>query len=211
MDIPSVHTTDIGSKALALMAVYHVRHLPIVDDHKLIGLLSEEDVMMQSEIDPISKYQLSVAKPAVRDKEHIFDIMRKISEYELSVIPVIDNDENYIGLITLETVLDYYAKSFTFNEPGCIIVITINRQNYSLSEIAQIIEDENAAILSTFITRVDETNQVEIILKLNIQEPSRIQAALERYQYTIKGVFNEEILVEQLQDRYDMFMTYLNV
>lgn len=193
------------------MNIYHVRHLPIVDDIALLGLISEEDILVQSEESQVEAYDLSTLRPSVRDTEHIFDIMRKMAEYKLTIIPVVDQEENYKGLITLEAILAYYAKSFSFNEPGSILVITTHRQNYSLSEICQIVEGENAAILSSFLSFIDDSHQVEITLKLNVQDPAKAQAALERYNYNIKGTFKEEVLVEQLQDRYDMFMSYLNV
>lgn len=193
------------------MNTYHVRHLPIVNDEQLLGLVSEEDILIQENAAALGSYELSAIRPSVKDSEHIFDIMRKMAEYNLTVIPVVDYEDNYKGLVTLETILDYYGKSFSFSESGCIIVISTQRQNYALSEIAQIVEGEGAAILTSFISFIDNSSQVEITLKLNVQDPTRAQAALERYSYTIKGTFREEVLVEQLQDRYDMLMTYLNV
>ncbi len=193
------------------MGQYYVRHLPIVNNDQLLGLVSEDDILSQNQEEPIGSYSLSGRRPFVYNNEHIYEIMRKMANESLSSIPVVDREERFLGMITLEHLLSYYAESFSFSESGSIFVLKTPRQDYSLSEIAQIVESENVAILSSFIHGIDQANYAEITIKTNAQDAQRIQAALERYDYIVEASYQEEVLVEQLQERFDMLMTYLDV
>ena len=134
-----------------------------------------------------------------------------MAENKLNVIPVLDDDENYMGLITQEELLQFYGNSFSFKEPGSIIVLETTKRQYSLAEISSIIENENGAILSSFLTSVDDTHNILITLKVNKLDIQRITSALERYEYIIKATYTEQEYVDSLKDRYDLLMNYLDV
>jgi len=147
----------------------------------------------------------------VKEDDHLFEVMSKFAKNNLTTIPVIDHDENYKGLITQEGLIQYYASSFSFTEPGSILILETSKRQYSLAEISRIVEEEGAAILSTFLTSDDDSTSVTITLKINKQEIGRIIQAFERYDYFIKGSFTEEEYLDGLKERYDALMTYLNV
>lgn len=204
-------TSDTGEEALTLMGINHVKHLPIVNESQLLGLISEEDILTHDVDEPIGSYQLSLVRPYAYEEEHLFEVMSKMAHNNLSVIPVVDAQENYKGLITQEDLLQYYASSFSFKEPGSIIILETNKRQYSLAEISRIIESEDASILSSFLTSEDESTNVTVTIKVNRQDISRIISALERYDYHVKGKFSEQEYFDELKDRYDALMTYLNV
>ena len=114
-------------------------------------------------------------------------------------------------MITQEELLQYYANSFSFTEPGGIIVLEMNRIDYSLSEIARIAEAENVSILSAYLTSNPDTTKVYVTIKINQQEIQNLIATFERYDFTIKASFTEETYLEDLKERYDALMSYLNV
>src|SRR6185295_19709170 len=109
-NIPSLRTSDTGATALRLMSEYHVRHLPIVNENQLLGLISEEDILnTQGVEEAIGSLPLSFMRPFIKDHEHLFEVMKVAAEFRLTVIPVIDNDENYLGVITRDDLLNYFA------------------------------------------------------------------------------------------------------
>jgi len=114
-------------------------------------------------------------------------------------------------LVTHQELLQFYGNSFSFKEPGSIIVLETTKRQYSLAEISSIIESEGAAILSSFLTSIDDSQNVMITLKVNNFEIQRLLSALERYDYTIKASYTEQEYFDTLKDRYDLLMTYLNV
>ena len=206
-----LRTSDTGEEALTIMNIYHVKHLPIVNNEQLLGVVSEEDVLVSDMGEAVGSYNLSLIKPFVNQKDHLFEVMSMMAENKLSVIPVIDDDENYLGLITQEDLIQFYAKSFSFTEPGSIMVLETKKRDYSLAEISRIVEEESAAILSCFLSENGDSDSVFVTLKINKQDLQKIMASFERYDYIIKGSFSEDEYIDELKERYDSLMNYLNV
>jgi len=204
-------TSDTGEEALKVMEDFYVRHLPIVNDKQLLGVISEDDVFLYDVVEPIGSYALSLIKPYVKANDHIYEIMRLLSENQLTIIPVVDTDNNYIGMVSMEDVLNYFAKTGTFSEQGSIIVFEMHRRDYTLAEISRIVESEGAAILSSAISSNLETSLIEVTIKVNRSNIQNILATFERFSYEIKASFNESDYLESLQKRYDSLMTYLSV
>ena len=209
--IDPLKTSDTGHYALSVMADFHIKHLPIVNDTLLLGLVSEEDILDHDPDEALGSYQLSLNKPLVSEEDHPFDVMSIMSEFGLTTIPVINQEGSYVGMITLEDLLHYYAKSYSFTEPGSIIVLSILKRDYSLAEISQIIESENSAILSTFISEDVNSSNVFVTIKVNKQDISGIISSFERYEYDVKATFTESDFEDTLKERYDLLMSYLNV
>ena len=209
--IHPLRTSDTGEQALTYLQVYHLKHLPIVNNESLLGTISEEDITTSPIDEAIGSFSLGLNKAYVRDTDHLFEVMSVMAENKLTAIPVVDQHKNYLGLITLEDLIQFYARSFSFSEPGGIIVLELQKSNYSLAEIARIIESEHAVILSSFLTFDQETGMMYVTIKTNQKEIHHIQATLERFGYTIKATFSEEGYFESLQDHFDAFLHYLNV
>ena len=206
-----LRTSDTGEQALTIMNIYHVKHLPIVNNEQLLGIISEDDILQNSLTEPIGSYDLSLYNAYAHQKDHLFDIMANLAENKLTVVPVIDDDENFIGLITQEDLIHFYANSFSFKEPGGILVLEMNKREYSLADISRIVEAENASILSSFLTSNVDSPSVLVTLKINKHDLQHVIAALERYGYGIKASFMEEEYIDGLKERYDAFMKYLSV
>ena len=210
-EIVPLRTSDTGEDALAMMSEFHVRHLPIVKDSQLIGLISEDEIFEFDPEESIGSYNLAMAHPFVYDKNHIYEIMRLLNEYKLSLIPVVDKNQTYLGVVTLEDLLKYFAESASFGEHGSVIVLTVNRFNYSLSQIARIVESENTVILNSFITSTPDSTELDITLKLNRSDISKILSSFQRFDYEIKASFSESEYIDSLQEHYDSLMSYLSV
>lgn len=206
-----LRTSDTGKLSLASMENFNVRHLPIVNDRQLLGVISEEDILVHNVNEPIGSYKLSLIHSFVKKADHIYEVMRLLAEHQLTVIPVVDDEGDYIGMVSLEDVLNYFAKTAAFSESGSIVVLEFQQRAYSLAEIARLVEAENATILSTFVTSHPEDSLVEVTLKINRQDIHNILNAFNRFGYEIKASFNEEEYLESLQGRFDALMTYLNV
>lgn len=193
------------------MQIYHVRHLPIVNHEQLLGVISEDDILIHDVKESIGSYRLSFLRPFVQEGEHLFEVMTKMGRYQLTVIPVIDDEENYLGAVTMEDLLQYFSTHFSFADPGSIIVIETSRGNYSLAEIARIAESEDITILNCFVGSMPENSRIYVTLKLNRQEVGSFKASLERFGYDISATFSEMDYNDGLKDRYDALMSYLNV
>ena len=208
-----LRTSDTGEEALNIMSEFYVRHLPVVNNTQLLALVSEDDILEYDVHEAVGAYDVSLRFPPVQEKDHLYEVMRRMGQYNLTVIPVVDANQDYLGMITIEDLLNYFAQIGSFTEPGSIIVLEMSRRDYSLAEISRIVESESAAILSSFVTSsLDETTlMIDVTLKINRQNIQSILATFDRFSYTVKATFNEREMYDTLKERYDSLMSYLNV
>jgi acetoin utilization protein AcuB len=208
---PPLQLEDTGEKALLVMHEYSVSHLAVVEGSSYVGLISREEIINLQELDKPLKTYSTLQQPFVKDTAHIFDIMKAAVEFSVRVVPVIDEDHKYLGLVSAESCLRAFAVLNSVKEPGGIIELEISATSYSLSEVARIVEENDAEIVCLYTNVRQEESKAEITLKLNTTEVSAIVAAFERYEYDVKGIYNDSEYTEDLKDRYDALMRYLNV
>lgn len=209
--IVPLRTSETGEEALGIMAEFCIKHLPIVNNTQLLGVVSEDDLLHHGPEDPVGAMDLSLSKPYVKASDHFYEVMRMMALHHLSLIPVVDEEDNYLGLITLEDLLQYLAQMGSFAEPGSVIVLETSRRGYSLAEIARIVESENASMLNAFVTSSFDGSTVEVTIKINTQNNNSILATFERFGYEVKASYQEEEYGDVLRERYDSFISYLNV
>jgi acetoin utilization protein AcuB len=210
--VPPIKLSDTGEKALGWMSDFHVRHLPVVSNGFYIGVISEDDILDFSNPEAtIDEHPISKQHTSVNEYEHIYEIIKIAVQFQLSVIPVVDDNEHLLGVITLEALLSHFAQSTSLTEPGSILVLEISRRNYSLAEIARLAEYEQATILSSSILSRPDSMNLEVTLKFNSREISRLVATYERFNYQVKASYQESDYIDDLQERYDGLMNYLNV
>ena len=211
-NISSLRTSDTGSTALHLMNVFHVTHLPIVNDQQLLGLISEEDILnAHGEEEAVGNLPLSLSRPFVHDYEHLFEVLKAASEFRLTVIPVIDKQDTFLGVITRADLLNYFAVKTDILEPGGIIVLELQVKDYQLADIVRIIESNNVKILCIFAGTDYDTSRMELTIKVNNAELQPIISDLARHNYTVKVTFQEAEYFDNLKERYDSLMNYLYI
>jgi len=210
--IPPVHTSDSIQKVYDRMLEFRVRHLPIVNEEQFLGLVAEDDLIAESDYQAsMGSLALSLVNPYVLEDQHIYDVIRLFHERQLTVVPVLDAKQNYLGLISINAINEYFAQITSVSQPGGIIVLEINNKNNSLAHMAQIVESDNAQVLSSYVQTFPDSTRMEVTLKVNKQDISTIIATFLRYEYDIKATFNHTDNNDNAKDRYDSLMNYLNL
>ncbi len=210
-DISPLMTSDTGMIALSMMEEYKVRHLPIVNSESLLGLISENDIFDMSDPEAaIGSIKLSIQSPYVFDYQFVYDIVREMAIKRLTLMPVVDSAMRYIGSINVLDMVESVSKFTAVSQPGGVIVIGVNQYDYSLSQIAQIVESNDAKILSVYVVNNTKNSDLEVTIKVNRMDINAIIQTFERYDYNIKNlIFEDEH--DDLNERYDSFMNYLNI
>jgi hypothetical protein len=189
-----------------------VSHLPVLDQEEYLGLLEDADILDMEDTDaPIGMQIKNFKKVSANIEQHIFDLMRISDTYKLSLIPVLDHGGHYVSSITLPVLLNSFTRIASASNPGGIIVIELNERDYSLSEISGIVESNNAKILSLFIHTYDDSTKMQLTIKLNSRDIKAVLQTFARYKYTIMASFTEKEYDDDLRERYDSLMRYLNV
>ena len=211
--IPSLKTSDLGQTALNWMEIFRVSHLPIVNNQDFLGLISDADIYdMNQPEEPIGNHALTLFKPYVEEEQHIFEVIGLASRLKLSVVPVLDSNKHFKGVITISDLIRHLAGISSMDQPGSIIVLELIERDYSLSQIAQIVESNNAKVLSMYITSPPESTKLEVTLKVNTSDLISVIRTFERYNYEVKTWVSESDSMDSFySERYDLLMKYLNI
>ena len=106
--VPTLLPTDTGNTALHIMEENNFTQLPIVSDQQYLALINENEVMdWNTPESPLSASAMMQYRPAVFAKGHPYEALRIAHEYNLSIVPVIDEQNIYIGSITKDELLKY--------------------------------------------------------------------------------------------------------
>jgi acetoin utilization protein AcuB len=210
--LPNLRLSDKVYQALELMNENHVEHLPIVDGDKYIGMISEDD-LSQAENDHFTLEQISqsISNPSVKEDEHVLKAIQVAVQNGLTVVPVVGENNELIGVATYSDLLKYSSEFMSLNEPGGLIVLEIESKNYSFNEISRLVE-ANEAQIKQLNTNVDAgTGLMEVTIKINKLEISDIVASFQRHEYNVKYYFGEELFENELRANYDNLMNYLKI
>lgn len=211
-EIPPLKTSDTGSLALQFMEDFKLKELPIVNNTNFLGLITEGDIYDMDDPEmPIGAHKLSLEKAFVYQHEHVFEVIGKIAAKKLSALPVLDDKDNYLGVISLEILIEKMSELGAMKDPGGILVLNMNVNDYSLSEIARIVESNGAKILSSYIYTDAESTSMDVTIKINQTNLSAIIQTFERYNYNVLGTYHKDDLEDDLKKRYDAFLHYLNM
>jgi CBS domain-containing protein len=209
-EIPPLTHTDTGENALRWMDELKVSHLPVLKNGNFVGVLSESDVLDKMHLDEkLDKLFDHLPRPYVFANAHIYEVLAKISEHRVSVLPVLDENEKYLGCTSVYHLLTVIANTGSIRESGGILVVEMNAVDYSMAQIGQIVESNNAKILSSYIMSSVDSTKVEVTLKINQIELSSIIRTFERYDYVVKAAFQKSEVDDDMQQRFDALMNFM--
>lgn len=211
-DVPPLRLQDDIGRALDWMEEFKVSHLPVVDNGRLVGLVKDQDLVDRNDARAaVSSSMEQVELPFVRGGQHIYEAMKLFSERGLTVVPVLDDMGRYLGCITEHEALKRLAQMTNIHEPGSIVVLEMNQIDYSLHEVARLVEANDAKVLSVYTHVLPDTSRVEVTLKINREDISDVLRSFERYEYFVKSTFQGSKLHEDLRGRYEELMRFINL
>ncbi len=211
--IPPVKPTDTAGKALAWMSQFGIRHLPVVDNGKLLGMIGEDDLLVASDPEvTIEKSGIALLTGSqVRMDHHIYEALKVMSLQKLDAISVIDYDETYQGLVVSRDIVAFLAEALSVHEPGGVIILKISHNSYQLSEIARICESNGAKVLSLTLNNAPDPSSMFVTLKLNLRELTRLISTFERFDYEIASVIFDTDGLDEYRENYEALLRYLRV
>jgi acetoin utilization protein AcuB len=210
--IPPIKFSETGEKALNWMNEFRVSHLPVVERNEYIGLISENDIYdMPDPKMKLKDYFTNLPKPFIYSDRHVYEILKLIADHRITVVPILYENNEYAGCTDLLYLMSQITAINSIKEVGGILVLEMNQHDYSMTEIARIIEENNAKILSSYITSVPDSTQIEVTVKINTTDLDRIIQTFNRYNYTIKASYQKGKFQEDLKKRYDELMNFLNM
>lgn len=211
--VPVLRQEDTCLQALSWMELFRVSHLPMVEGKTYLGLVADELIYSHGDLnDKLEVLQVPVEGTFIYENNHIYDVIGLVSSHLLSVVAVLDLKNNFKGSVMSMDILRHLDTLLCAEQPGGIIVLEVNRVDYSMAEIAQIVEYNEARILSCYLSCQPDSRQVKLTLKVNSLNIDPLLDTFIRYGYTIKDSFvtgQEE--QDSLRERYGLLMKYLSM
>lgn len=211
-EIPPLKLTDTVERALDWMEQFKVTNLPVVHNQELVGIVSESDLLDYNK--PEETFEtaaIPLMKPIIHQHQHVYDLLKLMASLNLTVMPVLDDNEKFKGSISLKGFVKNLANLVAVQNPGGVIVLELNQNDYSVTQIGNIIEGNDAKILSLHVSSIPDSTKVEVTIKVNKEDLSRIIQTFNRYNYTIKATFQQGEYGHDLKNRLDEFMHFLNI
>lgn len=194
-----------------LMAEFHIAQLPVVSEDQYLGLVFENELLNLDDTSPLSNISDQFSKVAVHANTHILESVQMSTDYQLSVIPVVEKNNEFIGVILSADLLKNLGKMIGASEPGGLVVLEMEQRHFSFAEISKLVETNDAQITQLNSYWDATTDSFFVTIKINKFEISDIVATFQRYEYQVKYYFGEELYENELKDNYDHLMTYLNI
>jgi acetoin utilization protein AcuB len=208
---PAVNLFDRVSLALQLMDEYDVFHLPVLSEEKFAGIISKEDLLDADESSLLASVESSLLAVSVKGEEYFLSALKLLAENELSLLPVINEQSELTGVISSRDLIRRVSVYMGNEDRGGIIVLEIDKRNFSFGEISRLVETNDAYITQLNTHTETDTGLVVVTIKVNKIEISDIVATFQRYEYIVRYYFGEESYANELKENYNHLISYLNM
>ncbi|WP_143962661.1 CBS domain-containing protein [Litoribacter populi] len=211
--IPPLKFTDKVKMALSWMEEIRTNVLPVVHEGEFKGLITDEQIYNLNNPElSIQEVEMEAQSCFVFKDKHIYDVLRVASEFQSNMVAVIDRENVYHGVITLEDAISAFADTLSIQSQGGVLILSMYMTDYSLHEIARVIESENAKVLSNFISNDPlDDSKIKVTLKVDKNELRHIKATLERFGYKVIDHYQEEPSVSGEYDRLGNLLRFLDI
>jgi len=211
-NIPRLILQDTVSKALQLISDFRITHLPVVAEEKYLGMISEDDLLdAEDEKMNMELMQEHFINAAVHENEHFLTAVNCSNQYDTTVVPVVNEEGELLGVITTPFLLKALGNFAGTNEIGGIVVLEMERSQFAISEISRIVESNDATILHLNSTVHPETGMLTVTIHINKKEIASIVATFERYDYDVIYYFGNENFENEIHSNYRHLMNYLDI
>ncbi len=209
-DIKPLKSSQTIADAKDLFLEIPYSHFPVNEKNIYIGCISNEDVSSINEDTLIGENKFNFERFFVRDSMSWLDVLEEFGKNDCNIMPVLNEKNKYIGYYELDDVIKFFQESPFLKEEGGIIVVQKQKSDYSIGQIAQIVEGNGGKLLGLFISNINE-DTVEVTLKISQSYMNEILQGFRRYEYVIVSEHQEDSYLENLKERSDYLDKYLNI
>ncbi|QRY56859.1 CBS domain-containing protein [Sphingobacterium siyangense] len=208
----SIQNADSIQQALEKLQDMLCKELVVINGDDYIGLVNETILLdAEDEEAPLSSIKINTAPIQLKFNQHPYDALVMITVYNSTIIPVLDQDNKYIGVSTQLDILKAISSIQSQNESGAIIVLAIGLHDFSLSQIAHLVESDNCRILNC-ATKINlESDNIEVTLKVDKSNINALLNSFLRHNYLVLETHNTIAAFDDTADRYQQLMNYINI
>lgn len=209
-DIKPLSLTDKISDLQMLFNQLTYSHIPVMNKGVYMGCISETDAHCFEGAKSIEDCNYTIEGFFVRPTTNWLDVLEAFAQNDSNIMPVLDKNNKYLGYYELNDIIHLFNETPFFSEPGGILIVEKGIHDYSFSEIAQIVESNNAKLLGAFISKMD-SDLVRVTLKIGNASLNEVIQSFRRYSYNIVSGHEEDSYIESLKERSQYLDKYLNM
>jgi len=210
-DIKTLTLLHTVADAKGIFSELLVTHLPVVEDNTFYGLISEADLLSYEDLDrTIEDIRYGLEVFFVSDDIVWLDLLKMFSLNETNIIPVLNKKNKYLGYFELSDIIHFLSSTPFLQEIGNVLIVSKNESDFSISEIAQIVESNNAKLYGVILSGRNGENVI-LTIKLYSDNINDVIHTFRRYDYNIILGVNEDEYLDDLKQRSDYLQKYLNI
>ncbi len=210
-DIKALKLTDTIGKAKKMFSELIFTHIPVVDAGNLYGLIAESDLpSLDDDTVVLEEVQYMLQRFFSFNDANWLDLLKEFATNEANLIPILNEEKKYIGYLELADILHFFNKTPFLQEDGTILIISKNKNDYSLSEVAQIVESNEAKLFGAIVSNTDN-DKVELTIKIGSNNINDVIHTFRRYDYDIILGIKEDEYLNDLKERSAYLQKYLDI
>jgi CBS domain-containing protein len=210
--IPQLHPQDSVGKALQLMNDFRLSHMAVVEENLLLGIISEDELLDEADEETkLTQISHHLLDARVKGGDYFLIAANKCIEFDTHLVGVVNEEGAFLGSVTSWDLFKNLSEHVGVGYPGSIIVLSIDRVNYSISEISRIVESNDATILHLNTQSHPDTSVLTVTIQINKQEANSILATFERFNYQVLYNHGVETFENDIESNFKHLMNYLNI
>lgn len=207
---PLLNNSDVREAQLLFNQLTY-SHVPVMDENNTyLGCLSETDAHCFESDKELKDYGYAIEGFFVRNTTNWLDVLESFAQNSTNIMPVLDEQNRYLGYYEVNDILSLFSETPFFNEAGGVLVVEKGFNDYSFSEVSQIVESNNGKLLGAFISKV-ENDMAQITLKIGNVGLNEIMQTFRRYSYNIVSGHEEDTFIKELKERSAYLNKYLEM
>ncbi|PVW17241.1 CBS domain-containing protein [Marixanthomonas spongiae] len=211
--LDDVSPFDISSSIKDLQKAFNnltYTHIPVKKGATYVGCVSETDAHCFDTDKRIEDYQYALEGFFVREHTNWLDILEAFALHNSNIMPILSEENTYLGYYELGDIMSLFNNTPFLNEAGAIIVVERGINDYSFSEICQIVESNGTRIFGVFVSKI-ENDRMQATIKIGHTGMNAIVQTFRRYNYTVVSNHEEDKFLKDLKERSDYLDKYLNM
>lgn len=194
-DVVTVGPEAGANEAWGLCREKNIRHLPVVDGGRLVGIVSDRDLRDVSPPRGTGDQENTLAWVRVRDimtasiiTAHPLDTIdhaaRAIYENRINCLPVVADGE-LAGIITSSDLVKILVELVGAQGSGSWVEVDVPNETGQLAEVTNVIRDRHVNIASVFLAPASRDAFRTIVLRLETADPTGVAQSLHDAGYAV--------------------------
>lgn len=199
------------SEALKCFDISGHTELPLVTDGAYLGLVFRRQIAsIEDQNTLMSSLDLKALEVSIYPDERLVTALKLMMNSGIGLLPVIDHSQEMLGTLHVADLWIEFAKRSSFMGDGSWIVLSMNRKDYSLSELAHLVESHRLIIVFHFVQYHEGMSTVDVHLKVNRENVNELLQTFQRYGYKVTGVIQPQKFTDDWEGRFEELMRFFS-